>query len=104
VSNPEEQKQEQQRRARRQHDSFQRKLQHSRYCGVGSARADGASDHAVDIAENVLDLVTEDDQHHQDDDSHQDEKDGVLDHSLPFFTLEQTDKTVNTFFDEHCPS
>src|SRR4029077_13582754 len=44
---------------------------------------------ARDVAEHVLDLVAEDDQHYDDHDSDQDEDKGVLDHTLPFLTVEQ---------------
>src|ERR1700724_139250 len=44
---------------------------------------------ARDVAEDVLDLVAEDDQNYDDHDSDQDEDKGVLDHTLPFLTVEQ---------------
>jgi hypothetical protein len=47
---------------------------------------------ARDVAENVLDLVAEDDQDYDDHDSDQDEDKGVLDHTLPFLTVEQSAK------------
>src|ERR1700674_3184632 len=43
---------------------------------------------ARDVAENVLDLVAEYDHDHRD----QDEDKGVLDHTLPFLTVEQSAK------------
>jgi hypothetical protein len=51
---------------------------------------------ARDVAEDVLDLVAEDDQNYDDHDSDQDEDKGVLDHTLPFLTVEQiADLVVN---------
>src|SRR6202011_1354225 len=44
---------------------------------------------ARDVAEDVLDLVAEDDQNYDDHDSDQDEDKGVFDHTLPFLTVEQ---------------
>src|ERR1700736_3749632 len=47
---------------------------------------------ARDVAEDVLDLVAEDDQDYDNHDSDQDEDKGVLDHTLPFLTVEQSAK------------
>src|SRR4029077_7750821 len=47
---------------------------------------------ARDVAENVLDLVAEDDQDYDHDHRDQDEDKGVLDHTLPFLTVEQSAK------------
>jgi hypothetical protein len=49
---------------------------------------------ARDVAEHVLDLVAEDDQNYDDHDSDQDEDKGVLDHTLPFLTVEQFAKPI----------
>src|SRR6266513_6450684 len=48
---------------------------------------------ARDVAEDVLDLVAEDDQDYDDHDRDQDEDKGVLDHTLPFLTVEQFAQT-----------
>src|SRR3989442_12891994 len=45
-----------------------------------------------DVAEDVLDLVAEDDQDYDHDHRDQDEDKGVLDHTLPFLTVEQSAK------------
>src|SRR3982074_2703652 len=47
---------------------------------------------ARDVAEDVLDLVAEDDQDYDHDHRDQDEDKGVLDHTLPFLTVEQSAK------------
>src|SRR5467141_2526506 len=47
---------------------------------------------ARDVAEDVLDLVAEDDQDYDHDHRDQDEDKGVLDHTLPFVTVEQSAK------------
>src|SRR5207237_4295763 len=47
---------------------------------------------ARDVAENVLDLVAKDDQDDDDDHRDQNENKGVLDHTLPFLTVEQCTK------------
>jgi hypothetical protein len=47
---------------------------------------------ARDVAENVLDLVAEDDQDYDHDHRDQDENKGVLNHTLPFLTAEQSAK------------
>src|SRR5438270_6190992 len=44
---------------------------------------------ARDVAEDVLDLVAEHDQDDDDDHRDQDENEGVLNHTLPFLTVEQ---------------
>src|SRR4030081_1869244 len=49
---------------------------------------------ARDVAEDVLDLVAEDDQDYDNHDSDQDEDKGVLDHTLPFLTVEQCANAV----------
>src|SRR2546428_673287 len=48
---------------------------------------------ARDVAEDVLDLVTEDDKDHDNDHSDQDEDKGVLYHALPFLSVEQLAQT-----------
>src|SRR5437899_2796993 len=47
---------------------------------------------ARDVAEDVLDLVAENDQDYDHDHRDQDEDKGVLDHTLPFLTVEQSAK------------
>src|SRR3982074_2474295 len=47
---------------------------------------------ARDVAEDVLDLVAEDDEDYDHDHRDQDEDKGVLDHTLPFLTVEQSAK------------
>src|SRR5207302_10795128 len=47
---------------------------------------------ARDVAEDVLDLVAEDDRDYDHDHRDQDEDKGVLDHTLPFLTVEQSAK------------
>jgi hypothetical protein len=47
---------------------------------------------ARDVAEDVLDLVAEDDQDYDHDHRDQDENKGVLNHTLPFLTVEQSAK------------
>jgi hypothetical protein len=47
---------------------------------------------ARDVAEDVLDLVAKDDQDYDNHDCDQDEDKGVLDHTLPFLTVEQSAK------------
>jgi hypothetical protein len=48
---------------------------------------------ARDVAEDVLDLVAEDDQDYDHDHRDQDENKGVLNHALPFLTAEQLTET-----------
>jgi hypothetical protein len=48
---------------------------------------------ARDVAEDVLDLVAEDNQDHDHDYRDQDENEGVLYHALPFLTVEQLTET-----------
>src|SRR5438445_8633693 len=47
---------------------------------------------ARDVAEDVLDLVAEDDKNYDHDHRDQDENKGVLHHALPFLTVEQLTK------------
>src|SRR2546425_12176646 len=49
---------------------------------------------ARDVAENVLDLVAKNDQDYDNHDRDQDEDKGVLDHTLPFLTVEQIANAV----------
>src|SRR5213082_1283999 len=48
---------------------------------------------ARDVAEHVLDLVAKNNQNYDDHDRDQDEDKGVLDHTLPFLTVEQFAQT-----------
>src|SRR5207237_10428804 len=48
---------------------------------------------ARDVAEHVLDLVAKNNQNYDDHDRDQDEDKGVLDHTLPFLTVEQCAQT-----------
>jgi hypothetical protein len=49
---------------------------------------------AGDVAEDVLDLVAEDDQDHDDDDGDEDQDEGVLNHTLTFVIAESFEESL----------